>query len=98
MAQLDEAATCAQGAIKCQPDSHQPYTLMGAICYDIGEYEQGNEWFEKAIERGAEREEMEDEIKRVLRNARDKTQQREAAQYLLNRDPVRYAWAQSYLN
>ncbi|WP_017715731.1 hypothetical protein [Kamptonema formosum] len=98
MAQLDEAATCAREAIKCQPDSHQPYTLMGAICYDIGEYEQGNELFEKAIERGAEREEMEDEIKRVLRNARDKTQQREAAQYLLNQDPVRYAWAQSYLN
>jgi hypothetical protein len=98
MAQLGEAATCAREAIKCQPDSHQPYTLMGAICYDLGEYEQGNEWFEKAIERGAEQEEMDEEIKRVVRNARDKNQQREAAQYLLNQDPVRYAWAQSYLN
>jgi hypothetical protein len=41
---------------------------------------------------------MDEEIKRVVRNARDKNQQREAAQYLLNQDPVRYAWAQSYLN
>ncbi len=36
LAQLEEAESCAMQAMESQPDNHQPYTLMGAICYDQG--------------------------------------------------------------
>jgi hypothetical protein len=93
---LDEAKECAMQAINYHPETHQPYTLMGAICIDRGEYSEGNEWFDKAIERGAESEGIDDEVKRVVRNARDENKRREVVEYLLQKDPIRYAWAKSY--
>lgn len=53
MHNLDDAEACAKKAMDHQPNSHQPYTLMGAICYDQYNYEQGDYWFEEAIQRGA---------------------------------------------
>ncbi|WP_250855367.1 hypothetical protein, partial [Anabaena sp. PCC 7938] len=50
---LDAAETCARQAMKFQPDSHHPYTLMGAICYQQGKYLEGDNWFKEAIKRGA---------------------------------------------
>lgn len=94
---LDESEECAREAIDCQPDSHQPYTLLGAICFDRGEYAEGNDWFEQAINLGAKNKDIDDEIESVVRNARDKKKQQEAAEYLLQKDPVRFAWANSYM-
>ncbi len=95
---LEEAEDCAMQARDCQPDSHQPYTLLGAICFDKGEYAEGNDWFEEAISRGAKRNDIDDEIESVVRNSRNKKKQQEAAEYLLQKDPVRFAWANSYIN
>jgi len=94
---LDEAQKCARQAIEYQPDSHHPYTLMGAICYRQHEYSQGDYWFNEAIERGAESEDVDDEIKRVVRDTKDENKRREVVEYLLNKEPMRYAWAKSYL-
>jgi hypothetical protein len=94
---LDDAEGCAKKAMEYQPDSHQPYTLMGAICYDKYDYEQGNSWFEQAIQRGAEIKDIDSEIKRVLRSTKDENKRHEAAEYLLKKDLKRYAWAKSYL-
>lgn len=80
-----------------QPDSHQSYTLMGAICYDKYNYEQGNYWFEQAIQRGAETKDIDAEIKRVIRSTKDENKRHEAAEYLLKKDSQRYSWAKSYL-
>ncbi|MBD1898330.1 hypothetical protein [Coleofasciculus sp. FACHB-129] len=93
--QLDEAETCAVQATECQPESHQPYTLRGAICYDRREYEKGDVWFEMAAERGAD--DTDDEIERIVRMTKDKDKRREVVEYLLSKDPQRYAWAKSYL-
>jgi hypothetical protein len=93
--QLDKAENCATQAMECQPDSHQPYTLMGAICYDRREYADGDHWFEMAAERGAD--DADDEIERIVRMTKDKNKRREVAEYLLSKDPDRYAWANSYL-
>ena len=93
--QLDEADNCATKAIECQPDTHQPYTLKGAICYDRGEYADGDTWFQLAIERGAD--DTDDEIERIVRMTKDKDKRREVAEYLINKDPKRYSWAKSYL-
>ncbi|WP_414542760.1 hypothetical protein [Nostoc sp. CCY0012] len=95
---LDNAEICAMQAIDYQPDTHQPYTLMGAICYDRYQYDKGNVWFEKAIQRGAETEDIDAEIKRILKNAKNDDKRDEAAQYLLKKDAKRYAWAKDYLN
>jgi hypothetical protein len=93
--QLNEAETCATQAMECQPDSHQPYTLLGAICYDQGEYMDGDKWFELAKERGAN--DTDDEIERIVRMTKDQNKRREVVEYLLNKDPDRYGWAKLYL-
>lgn len=95
--QLNKAEKCAKGAIEYQPDSHHPYTLMGAICYERGQYLEGDSWFNEAIKRGANPRDMDSEIKRVVRNAKNENQRREVVEYLLKKDPSRYAWAKAYL-
>ena len=92
---LDDAEKCALKAIEYQPQSHHPYTLMGAICYERGQYSQGDDWFNKAIKRGAESEDIDSELKRVVKNAKDE-KRREVVEYLLKKDPQRYAWAKAY--
>ncbi len=95
--QLGKAERCARQAIEYQPNSHHPYTLMGAICYRRGEYSQGDYWFNEAIKRGAEPDDVDYEIKRVVRNTKDENKRREVVEYLLKKDPKRYAWAKSCL-
>jgi tetratricopeptide (TPR) repeat protein len=92
---LDEAENCASQAIEHQPNNHQPYTLMGAICYDHSQYIDGDKWFSMAIERGATN--TDDEIKRIVRMTKDKEKRREVIEYLLKKDKKLYAWANSYL-
>ncbi|WP_228059269.1 hypothetical protein [Nostoc sp. LEGE 06077] len=95
---LNEAETCAKEAMVHQTDSHQPYTLMGAICYDKYAYEEGNYWFEEAIQRGADIEDIDAELKRIFRSTKDEEKRCEAAAYLLRKDSQRYDWAKSYLS
>ncbi len=95
--ELDKAEKCARQAIEYQPNSHHPYTLMGAICYERREYVKGDYWFEEAIKRGASPGDQDAEIKRVVKNAKDENKRREVVDYLLKKDPQRYAWAKSYL-
>ncbi|HLO48268.1 MAG TPA: hypothetical protein VK211_07600 [Kamptonema sp.] len=70
---------------------------MGAICYDQGNYQEGDVWFSKADERGAESEGIDDELQRVVKNTKDENKRREVVEYLLKKDSIRYAWANSYL-
>jgi hypothetical protein len=95
--ELDKAEKCALKAIEYQPNSHHPYTLMGAICYELREYQKGDYWFEEAIKRGASPGDQDAEIKRVVKNAKDENKRREVVEYLLKKDSHRYAWAESYL-
>jgi hypothetical protein len=95
--ELDKAEKCARQAIEYQPNSHHPYTLMGAICFERGEYSQGEYWFAEAIKRGASPRDQDAEIKRVVKNAKDENKRREVVDYLLKKDPQRYDWAKSYL-
>ncbi len=92
--ELNEAEKCAKQAMECQPDSHQPYTLMGAICYGRSDYDEGDRWFEKAIACGAK--DTDNEIERIVRMTKDKEKRREAAEYLLKKNPHRYRWAEVY--
>lgn len=96
LAQLEKAESCASQAMELQPNSHQPYTLMGAICYDRGDYEGGDKWFRMAEQRGGR--DTDDEIKKIVRMTKDKDKRTEVATYLLNKDSTRYAWATSYID
>lgn len=94
---LDEAENSARQAIKHLPKSHHPYTLMGAICFERHEYSDGEYWFKEAIKRGANPRDMDSEIKRVVKNAKDENKRHQVINYLLNKDPQRYAWAKFYI-
>lgn len=93
--ELTEAENCALEAIDHFSQSHNPYTLMGALCYDTGRYEEGDEWFEKAIKRGAKPKDQESEIRRILNRKKGKERQ-DIIDHLLKKDPVRFAWVSQH--
>ncbi|MEG4812011.1 hypothetical protein QUA82_30960 [Microcoleus sp. F8-D3] len=94
---LDDAERCALKAIEYQPQSHHPYTLMGAICFERSQFSEGERWFNEAIKRGASPRDQDAEMKRVVKNAKN-GKRREVVEYLLKKDPQRYAWAKFYRN
>jgi hypothetical protein len=93
--QLNEAENCALEAISFFSSSHNPYTLMGALCYDTGRYEEGDEWFEKAVKRGAKSNDQESEIRRILNKKKGKERQ-QIIDHLLAKDSIRFAWVKRY--
>jgi len=96
LGQFNEAKQCARKAIQSQQSRRHPYTLMGALCYEQGEYEEGERWFNEAVKRGASPKDKDAEIERVVKKAhKDKLEQ--VVAYLLKRDPVQYEWATKYL-
>lgn len=95
---LDNAENCARQAIKYQRDSHHPYTLMGAICFERRQYSDGEYWFNEAIKRGAKPLDMDSEIKSIVKKIKDEKQRNELVNYLLRKDSHRYSWAEKYLN
>ena len=94
--ELDKAKNCALQAIEYFQKSHHPYTLMGALCYEMGEYEKGDIWFDKAIKRGALPREQDAEIKRVIKRA-NKEERIKIKTYLLKKDSHRYQWVRKYI-
>ena len=88
---LENAECCALEAIKHFPKSHNPYTLMGALCYSTGRFEEGDKWFEEAVKRGAKPKDQDAEIRRILNKKKGKD--REALiDHLLKKDPIRFSW------
>ena len=71
-------------------------TLMGAICYQRGKYEEGDHWFAEGVKHGSSPRQSEAEIKRILKKAH-KQQRRALVTYLLEKDSVQYHWATKYL-
>ncbi len=96
MGELGKAEQCARQAMKYQPNSHHPYTLMGAICYDRSDFSEGDNWFKEAIKRGASPRDVDAEIKRVFKNA-DNNKRLEILAYLQNTNHRLYKWAKSML-
>ena len=89
---IDEAKKSALEAINNYPDSHNPYTLIGALCYDSGSYDEGDRWFEKAVKRGAKPHDQDSEIKRIL----SKKLNQKLIDHLLKKDPHRFHWVKDF--
>ncbi|MGE5656671.1 MAG: hypothetical protein ACM37W_08650 [Actinomycetota bacterium] len=77
--------------------THYSYTLISAICFDRGQFLEGDRWFDRAIKRSALLRDRDAKMKRVVKNAKDENKRREVVEYLLKKEPHRYGWANSYL-
>ncbi len=74
------------------PKSFHPCTLLGAVNYEIGNFSEGNVWFEKAEKRGASTRSVDHELRSIYKRA-DKKKKEQLKQHLLKLDPRRYSWA-----
>ena len=92
---LNDAESCALEAISHYSDSHNPYTLMGALCYDTRRYVEGDEWFEKAVKRGAKIKDQDAELKRILSKKKGKELQ-DIIDHLVKKDHERFMWVKQY--
>ncbi len=92
---LSAAEVCAKDAIK-QNESFQPYNLLGAIYFERGKPEQGEAYFLRALELGAQSKVQETQMQSALKNA-GQSEKGIIAQFLLQRDPAKYQWATYYL-
>lgn len=94
--ELDQAETCGLEAIGHNPNSYYPYNLLGAIYYQTGVPEKGDKYFTKAVELGAEPRLQDSEIMDAVERA-GLEEKKVVANYLLNKDPIKYKWAERYL-
>jgi hypothetical protein len=90
----DDAMKLAMDAHRLDSKSFHPCTLIAAIHYERGEYEPGAKWFAMAEERGATRDNIDSEIRILLRRL-DKDQKQKLIAHLLKSDPSRYHWLKS---
>lgn len=87
----DEALRLGEKAHALKADDYRPCTLLGAIHMERGNYTLGQEWYTKAIERGATADSVDQELRNIFFRA-DKDKQAEMRGFLLSEDPIRYAW------
>lgn len=89
--QFNDAIQLAEKAHVFDADSFHPCTLLGAVNYEVGNYSAGDEWFAKAIERGAEINSVDQELRFIFKRA-DKVKQEQLRTHLLSIDSNRYSW------
>lgn len=91
-----EAFQCAEQAIALNPQAFQPYLLCATLFYKTADYTNGDIWMQKAIERGANPSDLDYEMKRLVKNAKNAGERKQLVDYLLKTDPQRYSWAKEY--
>jgi tetratricopeptide (TPR) repeat protein len=92
----DEALRLGEKAHTLQLEDYRPCTLLGAVYTEIGHYSLGQEWYAKAIDRGATLKMINDDLRRIFFQA-DKDKQSEMKKFLLHVDPIRYKWVKQKL-
>lgn len=92
---FQEGIKLAEQAHNLSPNDYRPCTLLGALHFEIYEYEQGQEWFDMAEELGAPEKNADAEIKAIYHKA-DKAGKEKLKTHLLGQDPIRYAWLDKY--
>jgi tetratricopeptide (TPR) repeat protein len=87
-----QALQLGERAHAIRPTDYRPCTLLGAIHMETGNYTLGQEWYSKAVERGASIDSIDQDLRSIFFRA-DPAKQAEMRAFLLREDPVRYAWA-----
>lgn len=90
--QWSKALRLGEQAHAFSPDDYRPCTLLGAVHMEMGDYGLGQEWYAKAVERGASENSVDQELRNIFFRA-DQAKQVQMSAFLLAQDPVRYAWA-----
>lgn len=93
LGEKSEALKLGEQAHVLTPHDCRPCTLLGAVNIEIGHFDIGHSWFEKAIKRGYTENSMDDELRRIFTRA-EKSKREALRNYLLKKDPVRYNWAE----
>lgn len=87
----DEALRFGEKAHALKSDDYRPCTLLGAIHMETGNYNIGQEWYAKAVERGATVDSVDQDLRNIYFQV-DKSKQAEMRKFLLSEDSARYAW------
>ncbi len=95
---LDEAEESANQAIKFYQKSYHPYTLLGAICFQTGRYNDGEYWFNEARKRGAPEKSEISEIIGIFRKPRDKQEQEKFLAFLKDKYPDHFDRFKAIIN
>ncbi len=88
---LEDALSLGEQAHLLTPKDYRPCTLLGAVNIEIGNYNLGQAWYKKAVERGASEKSVDDDLRSIFMRA-EKSKQEELRDHLLRIDPVRYSW------
>lgn len=89
---FDTALELGSRAHELTPDGFRPCTLLGAVYYEQGNYEQGKRWYEMAVERGFEESRVNSELKNIFRQL-SPDKRVAMRKHLLFLDQDRYEWA-----
>ena len=87
----DEALRLGEKGHALQADDYRPCTLLGAVHMETGNYALGQEWYAKAVERGATVDAVDQDLRRIFFRS-DAARQAEMSAFLLNKNSFRYAW------
>lgn len=88
----DEALFLGEKAHLLTPQDFRPCTLLGAVNMEIGHYDLGQSWYEKAVKRGYSEKSVDDELRGIFMRS-EKSKQEALREHLLKIDPNRFSWA-----
>ncbi len=94
--EISEAEKYARDAIKACEGCFNPYVLLGGIYYQKGMPTDGDKYFAKAVELGANHMVVEKEIKNSFTLA-EKHEKDLLTKYLLDKNQQKYTWVRNYL-
>lgn len=94
LGRFDEAIRYGIEAHAITDGDFRPCTLLGAVNFELGNYESARDWYAKAAVRGASERSIDDELRGIYMRA-DKSKRDEIRTFLIREDPVRYKWANS---
>ncbi|EXI92813.1 MAG: hypothetical protein AW12_00293 [Candidatus Accumulibacter sp. BA-94] len=95
LGRLDEALSKGNQAHILRPKDFRPCTLLGAVNFELGNYDIAKEWYSKAIERGASERAIDYDLRGIFLRA-DEARRAEIRAVLLREDPVRYKWVKNF--
>jgi hypothetical protein len=91
---LANAERCGLDAVSLDPSNQYPYSLLGAVYYQMGEPTKGDAYFADAARLGAG--DNRSALRRAVESAQGEARRRAAA-HLLEKDRKAYAWAARYM-
>lgn len=86
-----DAISLGEQAHRLMPKDFRPCTLLGAVHMEQGNYSLGHEWYQKGLERGATERSVDNDLKRIYRQANKPAREAMKA-WLLAEAPLRYGW------